>query len=53
MPISKYYGGHGEKVMAAMEKTYGPEKGKKVFYATANKKKQKPSDSDSKGLVGR
>lgn len=51
MPIKKYFHGNGDKVMAAMEKTYGPEKGKQVFYATANKKKQRASDS--KGLIGK
>lgn len=42
MPISKYFKGKGEEVMEGMEKTYGAEKGKKVFYATANKKGMKP-----------
>ena len=42
MPLSKYFGGRGEKVMANMKKTYpNPEKAKRVFYATANKKKKK------------
>ena len=27
----------GEKIMASMKKSYGPEKGKSVFYASANK----------------
>ena len=27
----------GEKIMGAMERTYGAEKGKKVFYASRNK----------------
>ncbi len=27
----------GEKIKEAMEKTYGAEKGKKVFYASENK----------------
>ena len=31
----------GIKVMAAMKKTYGAKKGKKVFYASANKGKIK------------
>lgn len=44
MPISKYFGGGGEKVMANTTKEYGAEKGKQVFYATANKKKQNPED---------
>lgn len=37
MPLSKYYKGHGDKVMANMQKEYGDKKGKSVFYATANK----------------
>jgi hypothetical protein len=40
MPLSKYFKGKGEKVMSAMQKQYGEKKGKEVFYATANKKKQ-------------
>ncbi len=39
MPLSKYYGGHGEKVMKSMKSQYGKEKGERVFYATANKRK--------------
>ena len=39
MPLSKYYKGHGEEVMRAMKKEYGEEKGERVFYATANKRK--------------
>ena len=35
MPLSK----KGKKVRAAMRKTYGPEKGDRVFYKTENKKK--------------
>lgn len=38
MPLSKYYGGHGEEVMRKMKKKYGEEKGESVFYATANKR---------------
>jgi hypothetical protein len=41
MPLSKYFKGKGEKVMNAMKKQYGDEKGKQVFYATSNKKKVK------------
>ena len=42
MPISKYYGGKGEKVMSNMKETYGSdEKAKEVFYAKANKDKKK------------
>jgi hypothetical protein len=36
MPLSKYYGGHGEEVMQKMIKKYGKKKGKKIFYATAH-----------------
>ena len=44
MPISKYFGGGGEKVMSNMTKQYGAKKGKSVFYATANKQKQNPEN---------
>lgn len=40
MPLSKYYGGKGPKVMKNMKKEYGAKKGKSVFYATLNKKKK-------------
>lgn len=30
----------GQKAMANMTKEYGPEKGKQVFYALANKRKK-------------
>lgn len=43
MPISKYYGGHGSDVMKNMTKRYGTKKGKQVFYATANARKQNPA----------
>ncbi len=43
MPLSKYYGGHGEEVMRDMKSTYGSEKGERVFYATKNKMKSKGS----------
>jgi hypothetical protein len=33
MPLTK----KGDKIMGAMKKEYGPEKGKKVFYASQNK----------------
>ena len=42
MPISKYFKGHGEEVMAHMRQQYGAKKAKQVFYATANKRKQTP-----------
>ena len=41
MPVSKYFKGHGTKVMAAMKEQYGEEKGEHVFYAKANKMKKK------------
>ena len=47
MPLSGYYGGHGEKVMSNMKETYGSdEKAKEVFYAKANKDKKKKSKKD-------
>lgn len=46
MPLSKYFGGHGKKVMANMKKEYGEEKAEQVFYATSNKRK---SDGKGKG----
>lgn len=46
MPLSKYFGGHGDTVMREMTKKYGSEKGKKVFYATSNKRKQGLGPSD-------
>lgn len=38
MPVSEYYKGHGDEVMSTMTKEYGPDKGKRVFYATANRR---------------
>ena len=37
MPIGEYFHGAGNTVMSNMQDTYGAEKGKRVFYATANK----------------
>ena len=49
MPLNKYFKGSGEKVMNSMQKEYGSEKGKSVFYATANKRKMTgPSESVKK-----
>ena len=53
MPISKYYGGSGEKVMSSMKKQYGEEKGERVFYATANKQKQNPHLKGLRKAAGR
>ena len=50
MPVSKYYGGHGSSVMTKMKAKYGEEKGERVFYATANKRKQNPAVSALKRL---
>ena len=52
MPVSAYFKGHGSEVMSNMEKEYGPEKAKRVFYATANKRKAKPKSMRSGGMVG-
>ena len=46
MPLSKHYSGHGEEVMRAMQKKYGKEKGKEVFYATENKRKKKKKSAE-------
>ena len=48
MPVSAYFHGGGDKVMADMTKRYGADEGKRVFYATANKRKETPSGSGSK-----
>jgi hypothetical protein len=48
MPISKYFKGHGEDVMANMKNEYGGKKGEQVFYATANKKGEKPGGKHGK-----
>ena len=50
MPIEKYYKGHGSEVMKDMQSRYGSKKGKQVFYATAQKRKQTPSDKAVEGL---
>ena len=39
MPLSKYFGGHGKEVLKKMSHKYGAKKGKKIFYATSNKKR--------------
>ena len=41
MPIDKYYGGHGKKVMREMMEQYGAKKGKEVFYAMMAKQEKK------------
>lgn len=52
MPVSKYYKGSGSEVMSSMKKEYGPEKGKRVFYATAKKQGMEPGDKHKKALDG-
>ena len=47
MPLKKYFKGSGEKVMSNMQDEYGREKGKRVFYATANKRKMAPKRKKS------
>ena len=37
-PVDEYFKGEGESVMRDMQKRYGPEAGKRVFYATAQKR---------------
>jgi len=44
VPLNKYFSGTGIEVMSNMKKEYGEDKGKSVFYATANKKKKKGID---------
>ena len=46
MPISKYYGGHGEEVMHGMKKAHGEKAGEREFYATANARGQKPAEDE-------
>jgi len=42
MPVSKYFKGKGSTVLKDMTKRYGPAKGKRVFYATANARGMTP-----------
>lgn len=48
MPLSKYFGGKGKKVMSEMKDRYGDKKGENVFHATANKNHQTPDDPKKK-----
>jgi len=41
MPVNAYYAGHGTSVMKDMKARYGRDKGERVFYATAAKRKKK------------
>jgi len=38
MPLSQYFKGDGKKILESFVKRYGAERGKRMFYATANKK---------------
>jgi hypothetical protein len=43
VPIAKYnrfFGGDAAKALAALKKQYGPEKGRRVFYALVNKRRR-------------
>ena len=44
MPVKDYFSGHGKEVWMKMKKKYG-KRAEQVFYATANKKKQRPKDN--------
>jgi hypothetical protein len=45
MPLSKYFGGRGEKVMREMKARYGEERGERIFYATARKRGHEPGST--------
>lgn len=52
MPYSKYYGGHGEEVMAKMRETYKNDtKARQVFYATTAKIKKEREAERKKDKV--
>jgi hypothetical protein len=59
VPISKYdsyFGGKkgaAEKTLAAMVKEYGPEKGKRIFYATKNRNAKRKKKSGLHKALGR
>jgi hypothetical protein len=43
MPTSRYnryFGGNAAKALAEMKKRYGAAKGRRIFYATANKRRR-------------
>jgi hypothetical protein len=52
MPISKYFHGHGRKVMKEMKERYGEEAGERVFYATEAKMKKSKGSKPGKKCVG-
>lgn len=44
MPIAKYdryFGGDAAKALRSLIKQYGPQKGRRVFYALVNKRKRR------------
>ena len=47
MPVSAYFKGKGEKVMADMKKRY-PGRGEEVFYRTASARGMKPGAKGAK-----
>lgn len=50
MPVESYYKGSGRSVMKKMTARYGKKAGKRVFYATANKKgMNRPGKKSKKG----
>ena len=53
VPVGKHYQGHGDEVMASMQKTYDPETAKRVFYATENKQKNKAKRKKAKKRSGK
>lgn len=51
MPLSKYdaqFGGNAAKAHGAMIRTYGKEKGERVFYATKNKRKKERAEAQKR-----
>ena len=51
MPVEKYFKGSGKEVMKDMKERYGSDKGKSVFYATANKQNMNPPSYKKGGVV--
>ena len=49
IPISKYFGGSGEKVLSNTKKQYGEKQGKSVFYALVNKSKKREASPRKMG----
>ena len=54
MPVEEYYKGSGNKVMRSMQRRYGKKAGKRVFYATANKRgMNRPGKKRKSGRSGK